>query len=403
MTAHYGFIGAAPMKRIPLFYWYLFLFLAVALTACSSRMELGPSVGFVEPDVNLPVTPNQPPPITQPPSDSIQVMPSPTQARAFTPTPLPSLTPTITPTSTPTPHPMSILAQRQRSYPGSEIVIEETLEPGDNYNRYYAYYLSEGLKIYALLTVPEGDPPPGGWPAIVFNHGYIPPDVYVTTERYINYVDQLARHGYIVFRIDYRGHDRSEGEARGAYGYPDYSTDVLNALASLKAYPLVDPGRIGMWGHSMGGFLTLRAMVISPDVKAGVIWAGVVASYPDMLSRWRRSDGPTPTPNPSATRRWRSSWVEQYGTPEENPQFWTSISANSYLSDLSGPIQLHHGTADESVPLEFSESLYQQLQEAGKTAELYTYPGDNHNISNYFTQAMIYTLEFFDRYLKGEP
>ena len=314
--------------------------------------------------------------------------------------PLPSITPTETVIPTPTFHPMSIPALRQTPYPGSQINIEQELERGVNYRRYYASYLSEGLRIYALLTVPDGEAPPDGWPVIVFNHGYIPPDVYRTTERYIAYVDTLARNGYIVFRIDYRGHDRSEGVATGAYGAPGYTIDVLNAVAAIKKFPQANPERIGMWGHSMGGFLTLRAMVISPDVKVGVIWAGVVVSYPDLLTRWRRSSsGSTLTPPPTA-RGWRSTWIDRFGSPETNPEFWNSVSANSYLGDLSGPIQLHHGTADESVPLEFSQILSAELQAAGKTVELYEYPGDNHNISNYFSQAMIYTVEFFDRYLK---
>jgi dipeptidyl aminopeptidase/acylaminoacyl peptidase len=175
----------------------------------------------------------------------------------------------------------------------------------------------------------------------------------------------------------------------------------MNAVASLKQSPLVDPQRIGMWGHSMGGYLTLRAMVISSDVKVGVIWAGVVASYPDLLSRWRRNNGPTSTPGPGG-RGWRSGWVERYGTPEENPEFWNSVSANTYLADLSGPVQLNHGTADESVPLEFSQILEQQIRAVGKTVEFHSYPEDNHNLSNYFSQAMTRTIQFFDLYLKGE-
>ena len=162
---------------------------------------------------------------------------------------------------------------RERTYPGSEITIEETLQPGSNYSRYRASYQSDGLKIYALLTVPNGEKPATGWPVIIFNHGFIPPDQYRTTERYVAYVDWLARNGYIVLRSDYRGHDQSEGEARGAYGAPDYTVDVMNALSSMQQYPEADPNRIGMWGHSMGGYITLRSMVITDTIKAGVIWA----------------------------------------------------------------------------------------------------------------------------------
>ena len=326
-------------------------------------------------------------------------IPSPTGTATSTPTP--SLTPTFTqiPTATPIPDPMSILYMRTQNYPGSDIVVQSELDRGANYRRYYAWYESEGLKIYGLLTIPDGEMPEGGWPAIVFNHGYIPPDVYRTTERYIAYVDRLASSGYVVYRIDYRGHDRSEGEANGAYGSPDYTIDVLNAVASIKKHPLVNPDKIGMWGHSMGGYLTLRTMVITGDVKVGVIWAGVVASYPDLIYNWRRTGSFTPSPS-STGRGWRSRWIEQYGTPEENPYFWAAVSSNTYVSDLSGPIQLHHGTKDEDVPLAFSIRLAEEVRAVGGIADLYTYEGDNHNISKYFTTAMDRTIAFFDQYLK---
>jgi dipeptidyl aminopeptidase/acylaminoacyl peptidase len=315
-------------------------------------------------------------------------------------TPTLAASPTATLTPIPTPHPMAILAMKAGSYPGSDIVIEEELPPGGNYRRYYASYLSEGLRIYALLTIPNGEMPAGGWPAIVFNHGYIPPEQYRTTERYIAYVDQLTLSDYVVFRIDYRGHDRSEGVPSGAYGDPGYTIDVINAVSSLQRHPQVNPQKIGMWGHSLGGYLTLRAMVISDQIKAGVIWAGVVGSYPDMLYNWRRSSGfVAPTPRPGS-RRWRELWLELYGTPKENPEFWNSVSANSFLADLSGPVQLHHGTTDTSVPIEFSRTLYEQIQSAGGEVEFYTYDGDDHNLANYFSTAMYRTIEFYDRYLK---
>ena len=330
-------------------------------------------------------------------------LPSPLPTLAPTATPTASPSPTITPSPTPTLHPLTIRAMRQRDYPGSDVTIEDVLDPGVNYARYLASYQSEGLRIFALLTVPNGERPVDGWPVIIFNHGFIPPDEYSTTERYVAYVDSRARHGYIVFRPDYRGHGDSDGVASGAYGSPDYVVDVLNAVATMRRYPQADPERIGMWGHSMGGYITLRAMVIDPALRAGVIWAGVVGSYPDLVTRWRRT--PTPGGSTSATasprRGWRSSLIDIYGEPEANPAFWASISAQTYLADLSGPLQLHHGTGDTSVPWEFSQELVEQARQAGAVVELYLYEGADHNLSAPFSQAMLRTIEFFDRYLKG--
>ncbi|HZQ08333.1 MAG TPA: alpha/beta fold hydrolase, partial [Anaerolineae bacterium] len=220
---------------------------------------------------------------------TIQLNPQVTSPALAPPLPTQVVTPTTAPTATripsPTPLPLSPLTiqyLRERTFPGSELKIEQTLTPGANYSRYIASYLSEGFKIYGLLTVPKGTKPATGWPVIIFNHGFIPPTVYRTTERYVAYVDAIARSGYIVFKSDYRGHGSSEGDATGGYGSPAYTIDVLNALASVKRMPEADPNRIGMWGHSMGGQVTLRAMVTDPEIKAGVIWAGVVGSYTNL-------------------------------------------------------------------------------------------------------------------------
>jgi dipeptidyl aminopeptidase/acylaminoacyl peptidase len=331
-------------------------------------------------------------------SSTGQATATPVPTTTSTPTARPTRTPTASHSPTPTPFPMSIQAMRAASYPGSDITIEKELASGNGYKRYYASYQSEGLKIYALLTVPDGHAPEGGWPAIVFNHGYIPPEQYRTTERYIAYVDWLARAGYIVFRIDYRGNASSEGNPSGAYGSPGYTVDVLNAVASLKRLPQANPNKIGMWGHSMGGYLTLRAMVISSDIKVGVIWAGVVGSYSDLFYRWHHT-GAAPTPDPTR-QSWRQAWINQFGTPDENPQFWDSVTSNAYLADLSGPLQLHHSVDDSEVPVAFSEDLAKEIQSVGGTVQLYTYPGDDHNLANSFSLAMTRTIAFFDRYLK---
>jgi dipeptidyl aminopeptidase/acylaminoacyl peptidase len=293
---------------------------------------------------------------------------------------------------------------RQQSYPGSDLVIEQTLGPGANYDRYVASYQSEGLTIYGLLTIPRGERPETGWPIIVFLHGYIPPDQYRTTERYAAYQDGFARNGYITLKPDYRGHGDSDGSAEEGSRGPGYAIDVLNATASLQRLPEADPDRVGMWGHSMGGSLTLRSMVVTDDVKAGVIWAGVVVTYQEIWEarpRWVGGES-TARPGPDGTvTPGRPGGLFAYGTFEENPEFWAAIDPVAYLGELSGPVQIHHATGDHSVPVEFSEKLYERLQEAGQPAELYIYQGDDHNISANFATAMERSVAFFDEYVKG--
>ena len=147
-------------------------------------------------------------------------------------------------------------------------------------------------------------------------------------------------------------------------------------------------------------------MVVSDEVKAGVIWGGVVGPYPDLFARSFTSSvaaGFTPRPTPASTRwptRWREDLFATYGSPEENPAFWDSISANAYLEEISGPLQLHHATTDEVVPVAVSELLQGQMEAVGKHSELYLYDGDNHNIAVNFYTAMGRSLEFFDTHVK---
>ncbi|HRN66967.1 MAG TPA: alpha/beta fold hydrolase [Promineifilum sp.] len=404
---------------------FLLILSLALLAACTTRGPVAEVAGVTPPSTQRRAAAATP---TLTATATSTATPSP----ALTPTPSPTATATETPSPAPTPeHPLMVEVMRRRDYPPIPLTIEQTLDPGDNYDRYIASYQSDGHTIHALLTVPNGRRPDSGWPIIVFNHGYIAPEDYRTTERYVQYVDYFARSGYIVFRSDYRGHGSSEGEARGPYSNPDYVIDVLNGMAAVRTHPDADPERVGMWGHSMGGYITLRAMVVSDEIDAGVIWGGVVAPYPDLFNRAGAlatavaADAPAVTATAAAAQattaaaqatataralegtpafrfgRWRSSLIDTYGTPEENPAFWDSISSNAYLADISGPLQLHHAITDETVPAAASVMLHDQMTALGLPVELYLYDNDSHDIDNNFYTAMRRSLEFFDLYVKA--
>lgn len=154
-----------------------------------------------------------------------------------------------------------------------------------------------------------------------------------------------------------------------------------------------------MWGHSMGGHITLRAMVVKSEIKAAVVWAGQVGTLAELYEQYleKTAEGKQV---PEGSAYLQTELVDTYGKPEENPTFWAAITPNSYLTDVGTPMQLHHGTGDDIVNYEQSKDLSEDLQAAGKSVEYYEYPGDNHDLSHNFEEVAKRSVEYFNRYLK---
>ncbi|WP_425429920.1 alpha/beta hydrolase family protein [Deinococcus hopiensis] len=137
----------------------------------------------------------------------------------------------------------------------------------------------------------------------------------------------------MTLKSDYRGHGASEGVARGGYNDPGYTVDMLNAAASLKKDRRVNRKRMGVWGHSMGGQLGLRAMLVDRDLRAGCLCAGVVAGYDVLATDWNRLPGT------------RTGALDPL-----NRRYLRAMSPNAFLEELNGrPTEPHHGTADKEV------------------------------------------------------
>ncbi|MBP9690750.1 alpha/beta fold hydrolase [Candidatus Woesebacteria bacterium] len=302
----------------------------------------------------------------------------------------------------PTPVPFAELTipyLREKQYKG--MLGERRLyQSRGSYNSYLTSYTSDSFKINGLLTIPTTDEPTDGYPAIVFIHGYIPPTQYRTTEKYDDYVHYLARNGFVVFKIDLRGHGESEGQPGGAYYSPDYVVDTLNAYAALRRSDFVDANKIGLWGHSMAGNVVMRSMSARPDIPAGVIWAGAVYTYEDMRTYGIDDNSYVRPPSSAPRQRSREMLFAQMGEPNLESEYWKLVSPVSYLSELKGAVQIHHAVNDDVVSIEYSRNIEQLAKEASADIRLVEHSSGGHNMSGQaFVSAMQGTVDFFNEKL----
>jgi dipeptidyl aminopeptidase/acylaminoacyl peptidase len=169
------------------------------------------------------------------------------------------------------------------------------------------------------------------------------------------------------------------------------ATDVLNLIAILKASagrpgPLetVDAGRIGMWGHSMGGGITTRVITVSPDIKAAVLYAAMSGDESrnyEAIGAW--SDG--------------QRGIEERAVPIEQ---LAQISPIHFLGDITAAVSIHHGQADELVPVQWSMQTCELLKAGGKEVECHFYEDMPHTFRGQGDKEFIqYMIQFLNRYL----
>ena len=244
----------------------------------------------------------------------------------------------------------------------------------------------DGFEMPAMMLKPRLFDPEKRYPVVMYVYGgpSAPTVVNAWQGRSRGYYHQLlAESGAIVFYVDNRsaaGKSKTDANTivRQLYG-PVELNDLLDGVAWLKSQPFVDADRVGIWGWSGGGTMTLQSMTSSEEFAAGAAVAPV--------TDWHYYD---------------TIYTERYmKRPQDNEEGYESTSHTKRAADLHGRLLLVHGTYDDNVHPQNSWAFSDELIEAGITFDMMIYPMRKHGISDDAAQHHVYKsmFEFWQRNL----
>ena len=263
------------------------------------------------------------------------------------------------------------------------------IEGGVGFSAFLFSYESAGLTVHAMVAVPDAPLPKSGFPVLIANHGHHPdpPRYGITAEDkdwrpgdYYRRIPELfVARGFIVVMPDFRGHNSSEGIefTEGMLESSYYTEDVLNLLAGLRTLPLADPDNVFMWGHSMGGEVTLRALLATNRVKAASMWSSVGGDIWDQsyyYSRYEDPEAPDSSDTPKSVIERLRSRIAEFGGDFD----YRVAEPLLHLDHLQTPIIIHHAVGDSGAAYKWSERLAKELYMRGKQYRFFSYPGDDH-------------------------
>lgn len=296
---------------------------------------------------------------------------------------------------------------------------------------YIFTFTSQGKNISGLVTIPNTPPPENGFPVIVMSRGYAPPEDYYPGFGTKNAAAAYAAQGYVTVAPDFLGFGSSDDEYENTWeGRFAKPLQILDLIETLENYPQLDFNRaalsdeedrsislnsnaIGLWGHSNGGQITLAVLEASQRPLPATVWAPVTAPFPYSILFFG-NDLPD---EGKAQRAWIALLEDDYDVFD--------FSITQHVDRLQGPLQIHHGAADDAALQSWSDLFVERIEEendrresaaessevnSGNTAEAVTaapieyayfqYPQADHNLRPDWNTVVARDIAFFDEYLK---
>jgi dipeptidyl-peptidase-4 len=242
---------------------------------------------------------------------------------------------------------------------------------------------SDGFAMPAQVLQPKGFRPDKKHPVILYVYGGPSAPTVANSWQRKTLEDQLLlSEGYVLIQVDNRSATGASKQLENTIlkvsGEPE-TADLLAAIKWVKAQPWADPDRVGVWGWSGGGTMTLNLMTRSKEFKAGISVAPV--------TDWRFYD-----------TKWAECFMKR---PEDNPEGYERTSLVKRAKDLEGRLMIVWGTYDDNVHPQNEEAFVDALVAAGKKVDVMVYPMRQHGIAD--TPATVHLrkkmIEFWKREL----
>jgi dipeptidyl aminopeptidase/acylaminoacyl peptidase len=249
-------------------------------------------------------------------------------------------------------------------------------------------YPSGGLVISAVLHTPKAG---GTFPAVVVVHGGVSPSDYTTGSELKREQVALAQAGYVVLVTDLRGFAASDPNPSTSDVDMGATQDIINAARALAGTKKlhVDPQRIGLVGHSLGGLQVINAMVAAPPAAHAV-----VAIAPASTTVWNNVERFL-----KPGEQGYAAVVGPHGTQQENPQFWADVSPATLASRATAPLLIVQGTADKVVDPSWTPATESAWKAAGKDVSVARIEGADHFLDPVWQKGFDALKAFLDKHL----